>query len=314
MADRAADPAPAVAVHEVLAAAPEPLSASQIRGRLRKRKVPADIDLEALLEGEVAAGRVFRYGIAGDPRYWGGNVDAYAEALVARRLAKKPMTLAALERIVGAELPAYPAASVADLVNHLIAEGRAHRLPAASSGRGAADRFGTVPADPGTYLRALVTAFLEDLDREVARLETYGITRTASYAAALALLSGHPLCGTPESGSPAAAATPELLKAGLSTAGPLTGSALEDYILEGVQRLSRTRHHGGLVAIRELRDAISDRCADKAAFDAALSSLARGNRVWLYRHDFPASLSAEEREGMMADAQGSYYNGVSLRE
>lgn len=89
---------------------------------------------------------------------------------------------------------------------------------------------------------------------------------------------------------------------------------LEDHILEVLRGLSRARRHGGLVAVRDLREAIGDRCPDKVAFDAALGGLARSDRVWLYRHDFPASLSPAERAGMVVDDQGNYYNGVSLRE
>ncbi len=293
----------------MLAAASDPLSAQQIGVRLRRRRVAPEGDAVALLELEVAAGRAFRYGAPQEPRYWWGDADSYAKALIERSLARKPTTLAALHKQIGTQIPGYAAERVTEIVDHLLAVGRAHRHPGGTAGRGAmarADRFSAFPADPKAYLGALVTGFLQDLDREVERLASYGINRADSYAAAHEWLSGHPLCGAP--------GMPDRVPPGRGTAQCLTGSALEDCLLEGVRVLGRTRHHGGLVAIRELREAIGDRCADKGAFDTALLGLARSNRVWLYRHDFPASLSAEEREGMTADGQGSYYNGVSLRE
>ena len=293
----------AVAAREVLEKAPDPLSARQIGVRLRSRYVLSEGDIMALLAGEVALGRVFRYGSAQDPRYWWGDDDAYAQALMARQLAHKPLTAVGLHKHVAARIPAYPLAGVMRLLEHLVGEGRAHRLPGRPRER--ANRFSVVPPDPKDALQKCVAGFLQGLDREVVRLEAIGIATVRSYAAARELLLGHPLFGGPCHGPPNAPGTGP---------GGLTGSMLEDHILEVLRGLSRARRHGGLVAVRDLREAIGDRCPDKVAFDAALGGLARSDRVWLYRHDFPASLSPAERAGMVVDGQGNYYNGVSLRE
>lgn len=295
----------AVAAREVLEKAPDPLSARQIGVRLRSRYALSEGDIMALLAGEVALGRVFRYGSAQDPRYWWGEDDAYAQALIARQLARKPLTAVALHKHVAARIPAYPLAGVMRLLEHLVGEGRAHRLPGRPRER--ASRFSAVPPDPKDALQRCVAGFLQGLDREVVRLEAIGIATVRSYAAARELLLGHPLFGSPPN-APGTGPGP------CSESRGLTGSMLEDHILEVLRGLSRARRHGGLVAVRDLREAIGDRCPDKAAFDAALGGLARSDRVWLYRHDFPASLSAAERAGMVVDGQGNYYNGVSLRE
>ncbi len=100
----------AVAVREVLEKAPDPLSARQIGVRLRSRYALSEEDIMALLAGAVALGRAFRYGSTQDPRYWWGDDDAYAQALMARQLARKPLTAVELHKHVAARIPAYPVA------------------------------------------------------------------------------------------------------------------------------------------------------------------------------------------------------------
>jgi hypothetical protein len=299
----------AMAAREVLEKAPDPLSARQIGVRLRSRYALTEGDIMGFLAREVALGRAFRYGSAEAPRYWWGDDDAYAEALVTRQLAQKPLTAVGLHKHVAARIPAYPLAGVMRLLEHLVGEGRAHRLPGRPRER--ASRFSAVPPDPKDALQRCVAGFLQGLDREVVRLEAIGIGTVRSYAAARELLLGHPLFGGPCHGRPNAPGTGP---GPCSESRGLTGNMLEDHILEVLRGLSRARRHGGLVAVRDLREAIGDRCPDKGAFDAALAGLARNDRLWLYRHDFPASLSPAERAGMVVDDQGNYYNGVSLRE
>ena len=297
----------AVGAREVLEKAPDPLSTHQIGVRLRSRYALSEGDIMALLAGEVALGRAFLYGSAEAPRYWWGDDDAYAQTLMQRQLAQKPLTAVGLHKHVAARIPAYPLAGVMRLLEQLVREGRAHRLPGRPRER--ASRFSAVPPDPKDSLQTCVAGFLQGLDREVVRLEAIGIATTRSYAAARELLLGHPLFGGPCHGPPNGTGPGPC-----SESRTLTGSMLEDHILEVLRGQSRARRHGGLVAVRDLREAIGDRCPDKVAFDAALGGLARSDRVWLYRHDFPASLSPAERAGMVVDDQGNYYNGVSLRE
>ncbi|MCA1852393.1 MAG: hypothetical protein LC647_08365, partial [Beggiatoa sp.] len=115
-----------VAAREVLEKAPDPLSARQIGVRLRSRYALTEGDIMALLAGEVALGRAFRYGSAEAPRYWWGEEDAYAEALLARQLAEKPLTAVGLHKHVATRIPAYPLAGVIRLLEHLVGEGRVH--------------------------------------------------------------------------------------------------------------------------------------------------------------------------------------------
>jgi hypothetical protein len=293
------------AVRAALETAPDPIAAAQIGGQIKAHRGIAQltaVDLAAILDSEVAAGRAFRYGPSEAPRYWPGDEDAYVKALIGRQLAHKPMTAAGLHKHVAPRIPGYSPARVTALLEQLVAAKGVHRLPGRPGER--AGRFSAVPPDPKAHLEGLIAGFLRGLEREVAHLEALGIARAEGYGIARELLLEHPLLAEKgvEGGEPGAGSR------------YLTGVALEQHILESLRALGRTRRHGGLVAVRELRETIGPRCRDKARFDAALGALAKSDRVWLYRHDFPASLSPAEREGMWVDAQGAYYNGVSLRE
>jgi hypothetical protein len=64
------------------------------------------------------------------------------------------------------------------------------------------------------------------------------------------------------------------------------------------------------VGVRDLRRHVS---LAKPQFDDLALRLAREGRVSLHRHDFPASLSPQEREELITDGQGNYYIGLALR-
>ncbi|HWL11297.1 MAG TPA: hypothetical protein VNQ76_23030 [Planctomicrobium sp.] len=68
---------------------------------------------------------------------------------------------------------------------------------------------------------------------------------------------------------------------------------------------------GALVGIRDLRHAAA---LSKPEFDAALLELSRQGRLSLHRHDFPASLTAGERDELVCNNDGICYVGVALRQ
>lgn len=85
----------------------------------------------------------------------------------------------------------------------------------------------------------------------------------------------------------------------------------EDLILQGIHRLQPPGQHRALVPIRELRRSLG---LAKNDFDTAVFSLALKRRVALHHHDFPSSLSREEREELVRDDQGTYYVGIVPKE
>ena len=68
---------------------------------------------------------------------------------------------------------------------------------------------------------------------------------------------------------------------------------------------------GALVPIRDLRRPTAG--VDKSLFDDAIIKLAVDGLVNLHRHDWPASLTEEEKRGMVPDGRGGYFIGIVRR-
>jgi len=81
----------------------------------------------------------------------------------------------------------------------------------------------------------------------------------------------------------------------------------EALILKGIARLQPPGQGRALVSIRQLRRSMA---VPKAAFDRIVLSLALKGKVALHHHDFPSSLSPEERDELVRDEQGTYYVGI----
>jgi hypothetical protein len=92
--------------------------------------------------------------------------------------------------------------------------------------------------------------------------------------------------------------------------------SLEDqaHILQAIENLGRDPRLGGFVSMLDLRRAVERQLPDYDRFDRALLDLARSRRVDLYPHDFPGSLTREERRQLDTDERGRCFNGVSLRQ
>ena len=65
------------------------------------------------------------------------------------------------------------------------------------------------------------------------------------------------------------------------------------------------------MSVRELRRSVG---LAKSDFDRVVLSLAVKGKVALHHHDFPSSLSPEEREELVRDEQGTYYVGIVPKE
>jgi len=78
-----------------------------------------------------------------------------------------------------------------------------------------------------------------------------------------------------------------------------------------IRTLDPGADRGALVGIRDLRRLAA---VSKEDFDTSILELSRQGRLSLHRHDFPASLSDQERDDLVVDRQGTYYVGVALRQ
>jgi hypothetical protein len=68
---------------------------------------------------------------------------------------------------------------------------------------------------------------------------------------------------------------------------------------------------GALISLGSLRRQAT--YIDRADFDDAIIDMATDGVVNLHRHDYPASLTKEEKEDMVPDGRGGYFIGVVRR-
>jgi hypothetical protein len=93
--------------------------------------------------------------------------------------------------------------------------------------------------------------------------------------------------------------------------GEIASPDAEPLLLRAITRLQPPGQRRALVSIRELRRSV---VLAKSVFDGIVLSLAIQGRVALHHHDFPSSLSPEEREELVRDEQGIYYVGIVPKE
>jgi DNA-binding HxlR family transcriptional regulator len=88
---------------------------------------------------------------------------------------------------------------------------------------------------------------------------------------------------------------------------------LAERILERMSHVNPAAANGALISLRDLRRSMDFQGLDKPAFDRAVLRLADQGRVALHRHDYPWSLSDEEKAEMVPDGRGGYYVGIAQR-
>ncbi len=291
------------AILSLLAASPDPLPVSKLRAALRKRHDLSVQELEALVAGHVGLGTVFRYApLRGEGfRYWDRDRGRYLDTLIERELREAALPIQTLRGRVAKRLPDISEGELSVRVAGLLRAGRLHELPRVAGNRAA--RLSAKPPDPKVYLSGLIQRLVHAIEEESLRLAAFGVPCAATFAAARALLESSVLYGRP---------APDGVSPHADSA--VTEQDLEHQILEQLRRLSADLRHGGLVSTRELRGTEPRFAHEHAAFDRALLQLAKDGRVWLYRHDFPASLTESERKAMVTDGRGNYYNGISFKE
>lgn len=293
----------ATAILSLLAASPDPLPVSKLKTGLRKRHdLPAE-ELEALVASHLGLGTVFRYSpLRGEGfRYWDRDRGHYLDTIIERELRDAALSVHTLRGRVARRLGDASETELRERVERLLRVGRLHELPRVAGNRAA--RLSTKPPDPKAYLSGIVQRLVHAIEEESLRLAAFGVPCAATFAAARALLERSVLYGPP-----AADGVPPHVDSAV------TEQDLEHQILEQLRRLSADLRHGGLVSTRELRGTQPRFAHEHAAFDRALLRLAKDGRVWLFRHDFPASLTEAERKAMVTDGRGNYYNGISFKE
>jgi hypothetical protein len=84
-------------------------------------------------------------------------------------------------------------------------------------------------------------------------------------------------------------------------------------ILAAMSRLNNQASRGALVYVSELRASLVGEYADKESFDQAVLTLAKQGKVQLQAHAWPGRLSEEERDLLVPDGRGGFFDAIGLR-
>jgi hypothetical protein len=153
-------------------------------------------------------------------------------------------------------------------------------------------RYGLQPPEPGPYLGKTV----QDITAIQSLLAPFRISLETIHDAL-----GRELGLARETGEPSKA----------PPKGEIASPDAEPLLLKAMTRLQPFGQRRALVSIRELRHSVG---LAKGVFDRVVLSLALQGKVALHHHDFPSSLSPEERDELVRDEQGTYYVGIVPKE
>jgi hypothetical protein len=214
-------------------------------------------------------------------KYVNGPIAAWVSRAVMTELAAGPQTRVKLLKFI--------TVSHGDLLDEtlasLVASGAIHLHPPPTKAGHPA--YGLGAPDPITYLA-------KDIDK---------LLKTAvgkGFSAAAVRQALHRYFGDSAAHSPTAIAPP--VRPALSL----------ESVVAAMRRLEPRIDHGAAVPIGKLRSALGDSGA-KDVFDAALMALAASGVIELQSHAWPERLSAGERESLVDNGRGGWFDSAALR-
>jgi hypothetical protein len=257
-------------------------TASKIKTGL---KLPLEM-VETALDELVDKGRLYLWQPGKAPYFCLSEPRKAARETILNALAAGPLSEKELIGWVRKRLPGY---QVKDLREHLSYSKQVYEYPKYGKVK---TQYGLEPPEPGPYLGKTI----QDITAVQRLLAPFQISLEAIHEAL-----GHELGLEHEKRAP-------------SWERPQEQSASRDaepLILQGITRLQPLGQKRALVSIRELRRSVS---LSKSLFDKAVLSLALQGKVALHHHDFPSSLSPDERDELVRDEQGTYYVGIAPKD
>lgn len=257
-------------------------SVSKIKSAL---KLPHDV-VEAALNELVNAGRLYLWQPGSALYFCLSDPSKTALESILNALAVGPLPEKELVGWVKKTLPGY---KVKNLKEHLSYSKQLYEYPKYGKIK---TKYGLQPPEPGPYLGKTMqemTAVQRLLDPFQISLET--IHDALGRELGLARETGEPSKMPPK--------------------GEIASPDAEPLLLKAISRLQPFGQKRALVSIRELRRSMG---LAKGVFDRVVLSLALQGKVALHHHDFPSSLSPDERDELVRDEQGTYYVGIVPKE
>jgi len=257
-------------------------TASKIKTNL---KLPLEMVQTALNE-LVDGGRLHLWQPGKAPYFCLSEPRKTALETILTALAAGPLTEKELIAWVRKRLPGYQGN---DLNEHLSYSKQVYEYPKYGKIK---TKYGLKPPEPGPYLGKAV----QEMTAVQGLLAPFQISREAIHDALGRELGLEPKTrGLAKDQSKAETAPHEA----------------EALLLKTITRLQPPGQRRALVSIRELRRSVE---LAKSVFDHIVLSLAIQGRVALHHHDFPSSLSPNERDELVRDEQGTYYVGIVPKE
>lgn len=267
----------ALNVIKVLSLATTPLGAAAIAKALPVGGRPTPKALQPLLAQLVADGQLLCTSDS-PTRYISAPPEAWAQRVVLAALSKAPQPESrlktALTRFFERLLPT--------ALTALTETGKAYLHPARS--KAGKPVYALRPADPAEFLA-------NDLDKLIAAVAAKGFAADDVRRAAVRLLTGEP-----------------------SAKRDTRPHDAEARVLDGLYRLDPRSDLGAAVPVAHLREALRETLPAKAEFDSALLTLAKRGVLELQSHAWPARLTEDERERLVDNGHGGWFDSVSLRK
>jgi hypothetical protein len=315
-------------MRRVLQLSDGPRSVAQIvRDMPKSLRVRPEV-AESLLVEEVTAGRLYEYPkIRNKAQFWFRSPLEFARSLILSKLQGAPVTRTdALKVIKGKAFEGLPKQVREQLFDDLLREGALYQHPPfIGTGRAPKPKFGSRSPAPSDYLR--------DAIRKVA--EVLGLSERDALEAAvlcahqelrllepevqtdLELQPELELQQNSQSGLPSAS-EPDLspmLETRPVPGPPETTTETvpdsQELLMSAMRQVNPRVESGDMVDIIALRSSLASDLPG-AAFDAALLKAAAQRTLAVHRYDRPGLLQPAERDQLLQDEQGQFYNTVSL--
>ncbi len=281
------------ALEQLVQQSSEPLTSRQVKSLLKLPFNVNDAEREQALQRAMQSQLIFSLPpktANGGARYFGRSPLEYGRDCLLAELGKKGALAEAALRKAIAWLPQDEQVQVIDQLRQ---SGGLFAHPAIGTGKSKAILWGLQPPAPEPYLapiRKLLASITEQL--RGAEVSEVDLRRAVAAMVESVGISFGALSGMGHENQPAMS----------------TGASVD--LMRLMSQVDSRATRGALITARVLRRAAG---LKKAEFDHLAIQLARQGQIDLHEHDFPASLSTDEREELITDGQGRFYVGMAIR-
>jgi hypothetical protein len=271
---------------------------------------------ESLLGEEVTAGRLYEYPkIRNKAQFWVRSPLEFARSLILSKLQGAPVTRTdALKVIKGKAFDGLSKQVREQLFDELFREGALYQHPPfIGAGRAPKPKFGSRRPAPSDYLRdairkvAVVLGLSERDALEAAVLCAHQELRLLEPELQQDSQAGLPGAAEPEL-SPMHEQLPVLEPSESTTE---AAPDPQELLMSAMRQVNPRVESGDMVDIIALRSSLAS-ALPGAAFDTALLKAAAQRTLAVHRYDRPGLLQPAERDQLLQDEQGQFYNTVSL--